>query len=127
MRWSSYCGSVGAHGIPLCRKVRYQTVVVSRRVVKLYFYSHSDINGWTIQLGITRRHAHSFYGQKMKVRRVVPHPQYNMGHTHDNDVALFQVSAVFLEKPEKISAYLGLCKQVSSNSKVCFQVVYSEQ
>jgi hypothetical protein len=27
----------------------------------------------------------------MKVQRVVPHPMYNMGVAHDNDVALFQV------------------------------------
>ncbi|XP_018578515.1 atrial natriuretic peptide-converting enzyme-like [Anoplophora glabripennis] len=55
--------------------------------------NHSDVSGWTIQLGITRRHAHSFYGQKMKVKRVVPHPMYNLGVAHDNDVALFQLSA----------------------------------
>ncbi|XP_056646933.1 atrial natriuretic peptide-converting enzyme [Diorhabda sublineata] len=54
--------------------------------------NHSDVSGWTIQLGITRRHAHSFYGQKMKVKRVVPHPMYNIGVAHDNDVALFQLS-----------------------------------
>ncbi|XP_046987649.1 atrial natriuretic peptide-converting enzyme-like [Schistocerca americana] len=53
--------------------------------------NHSEPSGWTIQLGITRRHSHSFYGQKMKVRRVVPHPMYNMGVAHDNDVALFQL------------------------------------
>ncbi|KAJ8943427.1 hypothetical protein NQ318_020678 [Aromia moschata] len=54
--------------------------------------NHSDVSDWTIQLGITRRHAHSFYGQKMKVKRVVPHPMYNLGVAHDNDVALFQLS-----------------------------------
>ncbi|XP_025832340.1 atrial natriuretic peptide-converting enzyme-like [Agrilus planipennis] len=55
--------------------------------------NHSDVNGWTIQLGITRRHAHSYYGQKMKVQRVVPHPLYNVGTAHDNDVALFQLAS----------------------------------
>ncbi|CAH1153793.1 unnamed protein product, partial [Phaedon cochleariae] len=55
--------------------------------------NHSDVSGWTIQLGITRRHAHSFYGQKVKVKRVVPHPMYNLGVAHDNDVALFQLSS----------------------------------
>ncbi|XP_017779613.1 PREDICTED: transmembrane protease serine 9-like [Nicrophorus vespilloides] len=54
--------------------------------------NYTDVNGWTIQLGITRRHAHSYYGQKMKVKRVVPHPRYNLGIAHDNDVALFQLS-----------------------------------
>lgn len=44
-------------------------------------------------MGITRRHAHSYYGQKMKVKRVVPHPFYNVGVAHDNDVALFQLSS----------------------------------
>lgn len=29
----------------------------------------------------------------MKVRRVVPHPAYNVGVAHDNDVALFQLSS----------------------------------
>ncbi|KDR23303.1 Transmembrane protease, serine 2 [Zootermopsis nevadensis] len=53
--------------------------------------SQSNPDGWTIQLGITRRHAHSYFGQKMKVRRVVSHPMYNMGVAHDNDVALFQL------------------------------------
>ncbi|XP_044256972.1 atrial natriuretic peptide-converting enzyme isoform X1 [Tribolium madens] len=55
--------------------------------------NHSDVSGWTIQLGITRRHAHAFYGQKMKVKNVVPHPLYNLGVAHDNDVALFQLSS----------------------------------
>lgn len=27
----------------------------------------------------------------MKVKRVVPHPNYNLGVAHDNDVALFQL------------------------------------
>ncbi|GBP82719.1 Transmembrane protease serine 2 [Eumeta japonica] len=55
--------------------------------------SHSDVSGWTIQLGITRRRSHAYYGQKVKVRRVVPHPLYNVGVAHDNDIALFQLSA----------------------------------
>lgn len=54
-------------------------------------FSQSDPSGWTVQLGMTRRHAHSYFGQKVKVRRVVPHPMHNKGVTHDNDVALFQV------------------------------------
>ncbi|KAK9758443.1 Fz domain [Popillia japonica] len=54
--------------------------------------NHSDVTGWTIQLGVTRRHAHSYYGQKMKVKRVVPHPLYNVDIAHDNDVALFQLA-----------------------------------
>lgn len=65
----------------------------TERKPTVLFCSHSDVSGWTIQLGITRRHAHSYYGQKMKVRRVVPHPAYNVGVAHDNDVALFQLSS----------------------------------
>lgn len=49
------------------------------------------MGGWQIQLGLSRRHSHSFYGQKIGVKRVVPHPMYNLGIAHDNDVALFQV------------------------------------
>ncbi|XP_011873137.1 PREDICTED: atrial natriuretic peptide-converting enzyme isoform X2 [Vollenhovia emeryi] len=56
--------------------------------------NHSDVSGWTIQLGITRRLSHTYLGQKLKVKRVIPHPYYNLGVAHDNDVALFQ-----LEKP----------------------------
>lgn len=51
------------------------------------------MSGWTIQLGITRRHSHTYYAQKMKVRRVVPHPMYNLEVAHDNDVALFQLAS----------------------------------
>lgn len=54
-------------------------------------FSQGNTSGWTIQLGISRRHAHSYFGQKAKVKRVVPHPLYNVGVAHDNDVALFQV------------------------------------
>nr|XP_018913132.1 PREDICTED: atrial natriuretic peptide-converting enzyme isoform X1 [Bemisia tabaci] len=54
-------------------------------------FSSGDPTGWTIQLGITRRDAHSYMGQKMKVHRVISHPQYNVGVAHDNDVALFQL------------------------------------
>lgn len=57
----------------------------------MFSFSHAEPTGWTIQLGITRRHAHSYFGQKVKVKRVVPHPMYNLGVAHDNDVALFQV------------------------------------
>ena len=63
--------------------------------------SQSNPDGWTIQLGITRRHAHSYFGQKMKVKRVVPHPMYNMGVAHDNDVALFQVMSKYTKNIAK--------------------------
>ncbi|KYN04551.1 Atrial natriuretic peptide-converting enzyme, partial [Cyphomyrmex costatus] len=53
--------------------------------------NHSDVSGWTIQLGITRRLSHTYLGQKLKVKRVIPHPYYNLGVAHDNDVALFQL------------------------------------
>ncbi|XP_052750203.1 atrial natriuretic peptide-converting enzyme [Galleria mellonella] len=64
--------------------------------------NHSDVNGWTIQLGITRRRSHAYYGQKVKVRRVVPHPLYNVGVAHDNDIALFQL-AVRVRYHEQLS------------------------
>lgn len=51
-----------------------------------------NLNDWTIQLGMTRRHSHAHYGQKIKVKRVIPHPQYNELVPHDNDIALFQVN-----------------------------------
>lgn len=58
-------------------------------------FSHSEISGWTIQLGITRRLSHNYLGQKLKVKRVIAHPNYNLGIAHDNDVALFQVNTHF--------------------------------
>ncbi|XP_043476441.1 atrial natriuretic peptide-converting enzyme-like [Leptopilina heterotoma] len=54
-------------------------------------FSQSEVSEWTIQLGITRRFAHTYLGQKLKLKRVVPHPSYNLGVAHDNDVALFQL------------------------------------
>lgn len=65
----------------------------TRTTKSLNFTSHTlrNINDWTIQLGITRRHSHSYYGENMKVRQVIPHPQYNSEIIHDNDIALFQV------------------------------------
>ncbi|XP_072749852.1 uncharacterized protein [Anoplolepis gracilipes] len=63
--------------------------------------NHSEVSGWTIQLGITRRLSHSYLGQKLKVKRVIAHPNYNLGVAHDNDVALFQ-----LERPVHYNDHL---------------------
>lgn len=76
-------------------------------------FSHSEVSGWTIQLGITRRHAHTYLGQKLKVKRVVPHPNYNLGVAHDNDVALFQV--IFLIQ---IFKWNNLSSKLNSRLKV---------
>lgn len=54
--------------------------------------THRNLNDWTIQLGITRRHSHTYYGQKVKVSRVIPHPHYSYSASHDNDIAMIQVS-----------------------------------
>ncbi|XP_053688242.1 uncharacterized protein LOC128737595 [Sabethes cyaneus] len=51
-----------------------------------------NVNDWTIQLGITRRHSHAYYGQRVKVKTVIPHPMYNLYIPHDNDIALFQLA-----------------------------------
>ncbi|XP_058465582.1 uncharacterized protein LOC131439060 isoform X2 [Malaya genurostris] len=51
-----------------------------------------NVNDWTIQLGITRRHSHTYYGQRVKVKAVIPHPLYNLYIPHDNDIALFQLA-----------------------------------
>ncbi|KAJ0182206.1 hypothetical protein K1T71_001575 [Dendrolimus kikuchii] len=64
--------------------------------------NHSDVSGWTIQLGITRRRAHGYYGQMVKVKRAVPHPKYNIGAAHDNDIALLQL-AVRVRYHEQLS------------------------
>lgn len=41
---------------------------------------------------MTRRHSHSYYGIKVKVKKVMPHPHYDFAVTHDNDIALFQLA-----------------------------------
>lgn len=51
-----------------------------------------NLQDWTIQLGMTRRHSFTYYGQKLKVKSVIPHPQYNFYVAHDNDIALFQLA-----------------------------------
>ncbi|XP_050520113.1 atrial natriuretic peptide-converting enzyme [Daktulosphaira vitifoliae] len=52
-----------------------------------------DLNEWTIQLGMTRRHAHSFFGRKVKVEKIIRHEMYNIGPVqHDNDIAIFKLS-----------------------------------
>jgi len=53
-----------------------------------------DLEDWTIQLGVTRRNSFTYSGQKVKVKAVIPHPQYNMAIAHDNDIALFQVGLI---------------------------------
>lgn len=64
----------------------------STGLFELLVSSLSDVTGWMIQLGITRRHSYTYFGQKLKVKRVVPHPNYDMDIATDNDVALFQVN-----------------------------------
>ncbi|KAH8277575.1 hypothetical protein KR018_001456 [Drosophila ironensis] len=56
-------------------------------------YTVIDLEDWTIQLGVTRRNSFTYTGQKVKVKAVIPHPQYNMAIAHDNDIALFQVES----------------------------------
>jgi hypothetical protein len=51
-----------------------------------------DLSEWTIQLGMTRRHSHSFFGRKVKVEKIIRHEKYNNGPVqHDHDIALFKV------------------------------------
>lgn len=52
-----------------------------------------DLSEWTIQLGMTRRHSHSFFGRKVKVEKIIRHEMYNNGPVqHDHDIALFKVT-----------------------------------
>ncbi|CAB0028339.1 unnamed protein product [Trichogramma brassicae] len=99
LRLSEVNGDTGKGRLEVynAHKGRYMSACVSRwtpatarDICGLLGYTHSDTSGWTIQLGITRRHAHTYLGKKMKVMRVIPHPNYNEGVPHDNDVALFQ-------------------------------------
>lgn len=51
-----------------------------------------DLSEWTVQLGMTRRHSHSFFGRKVKVEKIIRHELYNIGPVqHDHDIALFKV------------------------------------
>ncbi|XP_065222047.1 uncharacterized protein LOC135846721 [Planococcus citri] len=67
-----------------------QWVMSAAHCVGHYNLSHPPLD-WTIQLGMTRRSSHSYFGQKLKIKRVIPHPEYNVGVPHDNDIALFQL------------------------------------
>lgn len=60
---------------------------------RFFLHSHTlrNVKDWTIQLGITRRHSHSYYGRKVSVKAAIPHPLYDAYVAHDNDIALFQV------------------------------------
>ncbi|KAH8372887.1 hypothetical protein KR009_007281 [Drosophila setifemur] len=62
-------------------------------------YTVIDLEDWTIQLGVTRRNSFTYTGQKVKVKAVIPHPQYNMAIAHDNDIALFQVRFCYKRFP----------------------------
>lgn len=77
------------------RKGAHKSPFVKQGQKLLFFvpFSHTlrDVKDWTIQLGITRRHTHSYYGQEVGVRMAIPHPQYDAYVAHDNDIALFQV------------------------------------
>lgn len=55
---------------------------------------------------MTRRSSHSYFGQKLKIQRVIPHPSYNQGIPHDNDIALFQVGAYFCIKMIQLLDFL---------------------
>jgi Trypsin len=123
LRWCFDCRSMGADGFALYRKVSRRSFLRELSlscVMKAYlvkaltqahelfltakfmqlkrnypFNSHTlrNLNDWTIQLGMTRRHSYDHYSQKIKVKKVIPHPQYNELVAHDNDIALFQVSS----------------------------------
>lgn len=95
------------------------------RFVYFSIYSKSlhNINSWTIQLGITRRNSHTYYGQKVKVQRVLPHPQYNLDVMHDNDIALFQVCSwlfkIFIQI-RKFNALIIHCHDLQLATRVAF-------
>jgi len=66
---------------------KQQIMFISRRKIL------DDLSEWTIQLGMTRRHSHSFFGRKVKVEKIIRHEMYNNGPVqHDHDIALFKVS-----------------------------------
>ncbi|XP_062543305.1 uncharacterized protein LOC134210895 [Armigeres subalbatus] len=69
-----------------------QWVLTASHCIGNHTTGKRSISDWTIQLGITRRHSHAYYGQKVKVKMVIPHPQYNLNIAHDNDIALFQLA-----------------------------------
>lgn len=74
----------------------------------LFSHTLRDVKDWTIQLGITRRHTHSYYGQEVGVRMAIPHPQYDAYVAHDNDIALFQVKDLKrrILQGSKVNSYL---------------------
>jgi hypothetical protein len=51
--------------------------------------SQTDINGWTVNLGATRRTASPFFVRKRKVSRLLKHPGFNpSANMYSSDIAL---------------------------------------
>ncbi|XP_032291566.1 uncharacterized protein Corin isoform X2 [Drosophila virilis] len=102
-----------------------------------------DLEDWTIQLGVTRRNSFTYTGQKVKVKTVIPHPQYNMAIAHDNDIALFQLATrvAFHEhllpvclpppnikslRPEQLCTVIGWGKREDKDPKSTYEFIVNE-
>ncbi|ALC42037.1 Corin [Drosophila busckii] len=102
-----------------------------------------DLEDWTIQLGVTRRNSFTYTGQKVKVKTVIPHPQYNMAIAHDNDIALFQLATrvTFHEhllpvclpppsvknlRPEQLCTVIGWGKREDKDPKSTYEHIVNE-
>ncbi|XP_037953318.1 uncharacterized protein LOC119683609 isoform X2 [Teleopsis dalmanni] len=102
-----------------------------------------DLEDWTIQLGVTRRNSFTYSGQKVKVRTVIPHPQYNTAIAHDNDIALFQLATrvAFHEhllpvclpppglkqlKPGQLCTVIGWGKREDKDPKSTYEPIINE-
>ncbi|XP_060654943.1 uncharacterized protein LOC132790440 [Drosophila nasuta] len=102
-----------------------------------------DLEDWTIQLGVTRRNSFTYTAQKVKVKTVIPHPQYNMAIAHDNDIALFQLATrvafhehllpvclpppnVKMLRPEQLCTVIGWGKRDDKDPKSTYEYIINE-
>lgn len=57
--------------------------------------------GWMVKVGVTRRIASPAFVRKLKVRKIIKHPEFNKGPLFNNDIAL-----ILLEESVEFNQYL---------------------
>lgn len=85
-------------------------------------------DGWMVKVGVTRRIASPAFVRKLKVRRIIKHPEFNHGSVFNNDIAL-----ILLEESVQFNQYLRpIClpranlKLEPENSKDCVVVGFGK-
>lgn len=85
-------------------------------------------DGWMVKVGVTRRIASPAFVKKLKVRKIIKHPDFNQESMFNNDIAL-----ILLEQSVEYNQYLRpVCLPVANtrlgpdNSKDCVVVGFGK-